>query len=239
MPYEIKLKDKKEIAEGTMEFVFEKPKEYDFQAGQFTYWNLINPSETDEEGDTRIFSIVSAPQENYLAFSTRMRDTAFKRVLKNMNVGEKIMIKEPMGDFAFHREIESPAIFLVGGIGITPVMSILRNVVETGVHHKIYLFYSNRKPEDTAYLTEIRAMSEKNKNFIFVPTMTDMESSKELWKGETSKINMDIIKKYVPDITDAHYYITGPQSLVRAMRAMLNEGKVLSANINAEEFGGY
>lgn len=222
-----------------MEFVFEKPKEYDFQAGQFTYWNLINPSETDEEGDARIFSIVSAPHENYLAFSTRMRDTAFKRVLKNMNIGEKIMVKEPMGDFALHREVERPAIFLVGGIGITPVMSILRNAVETEARHKMYLFYSNRKPEDTAYLTELRGMSEKNANFIFVPTMTDMENSKELWKGETSKINMDIVKKYVPKITDAYYYIAGPQSLVRAMRVMLNEEKVSSANINAEEFGGY
>ena len=78
--YKTKLKSRKEIAAGTMAFRFEKPERFDYKAGQFGDYTLINPSETDAEGNTRGFSLASAPFEGDLMFATRMRDTAFKRI---------------------------------------------------------------------------------------------------------------------------------------------------------------
>src|SRR3989344_5396371 len=84
--YKVVLKDKKQIAEGTMAFVFGKPKEFHFKAGQHIRMTLINPPETDSEGNSRFFSLASTPQETDLVIAMRMRDTAFKRVLERMQI---------------------------------------------------------------------------------------------------------------------------------------------------------
>jgi len=80
--YKIKLKSRTEVAAGTMAFRFDKPDGFTYKAGQFADYTLINPAETDAEGNTRGFSLASAPYEDDLMFATRMRDTAFKRDLK-------------------------------------------------------------------------------------------------------------------------------------------------------------
>ena len=77
-----KLMRREEVAEGTMAFHFEKPPGFNFKAGQSADVTLTNPPDTDAEGNTRTFSIASPPFENELVFTTRMRDTAFKRSLK-------------------------------------------------------------------------------------------------------------------------------------------------------------
>ncbi len=87
MEYTTKLKSKKVIAEGTEAFIFEKPAGFEFKSGQTIDLTLINPPETDAEGNTRTFSIASAPHEEDLMIATRMRDTAFKRVLGKMEPG--------------------------------------------------------------------------------------------------------------------------------------------------------
>lgn len=79
--FTVALKDKKEIAEGTMAFFFEMPANFSFRAGQHGEMKLINPPETDEEGNNRMFSLVNSPSEDTVIIATRMRDTAFKRML--------------------------------------------------------------------------------------------------------------------------------------------------------------
>ena len=116
---------KEEIANGTMAFHFEKPEGLDFRAGQFCDLSLIDPPETDAEGNVRGFSIVSAPFEDGVVVATRMRDTAFKRVIKNMSIGTEVEFDGPYGDFTLHKNEATPAVFLIGGIGVTPVVSMI------------------------------------------------------------------------------------------------------------------
>ena len=94
--YKVKLKAREEIAAGTMAFHFEKPEGFSYKAGQFADYTLINPPETDAEGNTRGFSLASAPYEDDLMSATRMRDTAFKRVLKTMPLGTELTLDAPM-----------------------------------------------------------------------------------------------------------------------------------------------
>ena len=82
--YASKLLNRADTAEGTMAFRFEKPPGFDFKPGQSADLTLLNPPETDSEGNIRTFSIASAPFEDQLRFATRMRDTAFKRSLKKV-----------------------------------------------------------------------------------------------------------------------------------------------------------
>src|SRR6185312_5549383 len=98
----VKLIKKEEVANETMAFHFEKPTDFIFKAGQFADFTLLNPPETDEEGNTRGFSLAHAPYEEDLMITTRMRDTAFKRVLRNLPVGTEVKLDAPYGNFVLH-----------------------------------------------------------------------------------------------------------------------------------------
>jgi ferredoxin-NADP reductase len=239
MKFTTELISKQEIAKDTMAFHFRKPDTFVFKAGQTIDAFLIDPKETDAEGNMRTFSIAAAPHEPDIMIATRMRDTAFKRVLKNAEPGFRIEVEGPIGSFMLHQKETRPAIMLVGGIGITPFFSMIKDATERKLPHNIFLFYSNRRPEDTAFLHQLQELEAKNPNFTFIPTMTDMEKSAEPWPGERGYITQEMIEKYIPDRTDAVYYAAGPQSMVAAMRKIINDMGVSDDDIRTEEFTGY
>jgi ferredoxin-NADP reductase len=237
--YKTELKRREEIADSTMAFHFEKPSGFDYKAGQFADYSLVDPSETDAEGNIRGFSLASAPYENDLMAATRMRDTAFKRVLKTMNVGTELVLDGPYGSFTLHNNSKIPAVFITGGIGITPVRSIVLQATHDNLPHKIFLFDSNRRPEDAAFLDDLMEAQKKNPNFTFVGTMTQMENSDRKWHGESTLINKEMLSKYIADLAVPIYYLCGPGPMVAAMRKILNEAGVDDDNIRTEEFSGY
>ena len=175
--YKIKLKSRTEVAAGTMAFRFDKPDGFTYKAGQFADYTLINPAETDAEGNTRGFSLASAPYEDDLMFATRMRDTAFKRDLKVMALGTELTLDAPYGSLALHNNASIPAVFLTAGIGVTPVRSILLQAIHDKISHRIFVFDSNRRPEDAAFLGELMELRKQNPDYTFIGTMTDMKES--------------------------------------------------------------
>src|SRR6202167_5821936 len=121
-----KLMRQEEVAEGTMAFHFEKPSGFSFRAGQSADVTLTAPLETDAEGNTRTFSIASPPFSNELVFTTRMRDTAFKRSLKEVKLTAKVKISPAAGTFTLHKDLAKAAVLIAGGIGITPFLSMVQ-----------------------------------------------------------------------------------------------------------------
>jgi len=162
--HNIKLIERRELADGTVGFFFEKPAGFEYKAGQFARFTLIDPPETDAEGTARTFTIASAPCEDHLMFATRMRDTAFKRIIKTMPLGAEVVCKGPYGSLTLHEDAARPAVFLTGGIGITPFRSIAVQAAQDKSPHTVYLFYSNRRPEDAAFLDELAALGTENPN---------------------------------------------------------------------------
>lgn len=234
-----KLMRREEVAEGTMAFHFEKPPGFDFKPGQYTDVTLRNPPETDAEGNTRTFSIASPPFENELVFTTRMRDTAFKRSLKKVPLGTEVKIDPAMGSFTLHRNLAKPAVFLAGGIGITPFLSIVRQADRDRLPQTLYLFYSNRRPEDAAFLETLGTLEKTNPNLRLICTMTEMSKSKKEWKGERGFINKEMLTRYLSYLQGPIYYTAGPPALVAAMRQILTASCVYEDDIRAEEFAGY
>lgn len=235
----VTLTKREEVADGTMAFHFAKPAGFLYRAGQFADFTLINPPETDAEGDTRGFSLASAPCENDLRIATRMRDTAFKRVLKVMPYGTPLKLDAPYGSFTLPTNTAIPAVFLTGGIGITPVRSMLLEATQATLSRRILLFYSNHAPEDTAFLEELRSVAAQNPQFTLVATMTEMEHARDKWTGETGYVTKSMLERYLDDLTVPIYYSSGPATLVAAMRKLLTEAGVSDDNIRTEEFVGY
>jgi ferredoxin-NADP reductase len=233
------LRRRETVAEGTMAFHFDKPEGFAFKAGQYMVVTLKNPPETDAEGNTRTFTIASAPSDTDLMITTRMRDTAFKRVLRSMALPAEVKIAGPYGAFTLHHDPDRPAVFLAGGIGITPFFSISVQAARDRLPHQLHLFHSNRRPEDAAFLEALLDLAGQNTNFHFVPTMTEMEKSKMDWKGERGFINRELLEKHLPSLQGPIYYSAGPPAMVASMRQMLTEAGANQDDIRTEEFSGY
>ncbi len=241
-----KLKSRQEVAEQTMAFRFEKPGNWTFKAGQFVDITLINPPQTDSEGNTRGFSVASAPQEDFLMITTRMRETAFKRALGTAPLDSQVKVEGPFGSLTLHNNVARPAVLLAGGIGITPFRSIVFWAAKEKLKHRIFLFYSNRRPEDAAFLGELQSLEHENPNYRCIPTMTEMEKSKRSWAGEVGPIGYELISTYLKLIPSSPlytagpiYYIAGPPAMVGDLRSMLTNSGVDDDDIRSEEFTGY
>ena len=237
--YTPKLAGREQVAEGTMAFHFEKPRGFEFRAGQAIDVTLLNPPETDAEGNTRAFSIVSPPFEDRLTVATRMRDSAFKRVLKSMPLGTAVKVDDPSGSLTLHKNSSKPAVFLAGGIGITPFLSILRQATHEKLPHQLYLFYSNRRPEDAAFLDTLNELQKTNPRFRFVPTMTEIGKSHQKWTGQTGHIDRSMLTSAIPSLQGPIYYIAGPPDMVTALRKMILAAGADEDDIRTEEFSGY
>jgi ferredoxin-NADP reductase len=222
-----------------MAFHFAKPAGFAFKAGQSVSVTLIDPPEIDEKKNSRTFSIVSAPAENELIIATRMRDTAFKRVLKTMPAHTKVHLRGPAGKLTLDEGQSRIAVFLAGGIGITPFVSVLRQAAVDGLGRKLYPFYSNRRPEDAAFLDELVELQQRNPNYRFVRTMTEMDNSARTWQGKRGFIDKNMISKFVGDVLAPIYYMAGPPAIVEAMQGMLGNAGVKSEDIRSDEFFGY
>jgi ferredoxin-NADP reductase len=168
-----------------------------------------------------------------------MRDTAFKRSLQKVPLGTDVKIDSPMGSFTLHKDSAKPAVFLAGGIGITPFVSIVRQADRDRLLHKLYLFYSNRRPEDTPFFEALQILEKSNPDFHLVCTMTKMQQSQKEWKGETGLINKEMLLRQLIQLRGPIYYVAGPPGMVLGMRKMLVGAGVDEDDIRTEEFGGY
>jgi ferredoxin-NADP reductase len=145
----------------------------------------------------------------------------------------------PSGSFNLHKNDAKPAVFLAGGIGITPFLSIVRQAAKDRQRRSLYLFYSNRRPEDSAFLDMLGKASTDDSGFHFIPTMTAMEKSRRRWTGERGVIDRGMLLRHIPELQGPIYYLAGPPAMVTAMRQMLTSAGVDEDDIRTEEFSGY
>ncbi|HXE89884.1 MAG TPA: FAD-dependent oxidoreductase [Terriglobales bacterium] len=235
----VRIKGTSEVADRTLAVRMEKPPGFSFEAGQFVELTLMDPPETDAEGNSRAFTLASAPHEAELVVATRLRDTAFKRVLKTLKAGAEVDLDGPFGSFTLHRDGSRPAVFLAGGIGITPFRSMALQATKDALSQRLFLFYSNRRPENAAFLAELQALETQNSRFTCIATMTDVQPSSQSWQGHRGRIDQALIERWVDSTTSPIYYIAGPAGMVRAMQGLLRSSGVATEDIRAEEFSGY
>ena len=235
----VRLQRREEVAHGTMAFHFDKPSGFAFKPGQAIDLILPDPALAGTDNARHAFSIVSAPHENELVVATRMRDSAFKNALSRLPLDGAAEIDGPFGSLTLHNKLARAAVFIAGGIGITPFMSMLRHAAHVGLQQQLVLVYSNRRPEDTAFLTELQRLEGENRNFRLVATMTRMQDSRQPWMGEKGMVDAGLLKRIASELPDPIYYVAGPPEMVAALRGTLEGAGVDSDDVRSEEFYGY
>jgi ferredoxin-NADP reductase len=232
------IKEKREVAKGTLFVTFDlQDEEVGFKPGQYFFVTLPDVGHQDEKGLRRHISVVTSPNEKgTLGLATRMRDSAFKRTLAELEVGSEVDVEPPRGKFMLPDDTSRPLVFVAGGIGITVFRSMLRYVAEEHLPYRVTLIYSNRDRESTAFLDELVELERVLAGFRLVLTMTADPG----WDGESRKIDAHFFEEHLEgDLNQYTYLVAGPPGMTEAMEKVLGEAGVKEENVIAEGYTGY
>lgn len=219
----LQLKRIDKLAPDIFNLTFESPKRaLRFEPGQYLEWTLPH-KHTDSRGNRRMFSIASAPTEDVVMIGIRQyaRSSSFKKALLAMQPGQKIRVARVSGGFTLPKKHDEPLLFMAGGIGITPIRSMLKYLVDTGQKRNIVLIYVATKQEDLVY----REVFDQAKAI----------GLKTLYA--TGILNAESIKKAVPDLNKRTAYISGPDAMVTNYKGILR--KLGAHGIRTDHFTGY
>ncbi|WP_458747342.1 Rieske 2Fe-2S domain-containing protein [Candidatus Nitrosocosmicus sp. T] len=219
----------------------------DYTAGQFAFFD-IGGVNNDPKGPIRHFTISSSPTEDFIMFTTRMRDSPYKKRLSILEDGTKVKVRGPEGQFVLHDDHSIPAVFLSGGIGVTPFRSMIKYATDKQLSLKIVMFDSNRDPDNILFRKEFDEWTKLNKNLKIIYTVSEDKHDENQsnvmngWKGEYGRINKAMILKYLDNslLNNSIFYICGPPGMLNAMKSLLQEElKISKEKIKVEEFTGY
>jgi len=224
-------------AENAESFYFQSESPLHFQAGQFLHYTLPL-SESDNRGSARSFTIASAPSEPLVRLTTRMGEppSSFKHALAQLVPGNVVEANGPYGQFVYHH-VDRPAVFIAGGIGITPFRAMLGDLAASPRVAGITLLYSN-STADIAFRTFLDSVAAAWPRVRVVYTVTRPDLT---WRGPTGRIDKRFIQHHVPeaDAKRAMFYVCGPTGFVQAMHGLLADMGVESSRIREEGFPGY
>jgi ferredoxin-NADP reductase len=210
---------------------FRKPEKFDYLPGQ---WVFLTLGRKDEQ-KTKPLSLSSSPTEDFLEVTKRLTGQEFSNALAALRVGDKALIKGPYGNFTFQGEYDKVCM-LSGGIGITPLRSMIRYSTDMEVKASIILLYSNSYENNIPFEDDFNDMKRRNMDLKVMITITKPGPG---WKGLTGRMNREMIERTVPDYQERIFYTSGPRPMVDAMRAMLGGMGLAETQIKQEYFTGY
>ncbi len=227
------------VASDTLACIVERPAGFVFEAGQYIDVTLAEPLYNDALGPTRSFSIASAPDEADLLILMRVRDTAFKRSISEMPLGDTLLIDGPADDLALKLDGSRPLVLLAGGVGVAPFLGALRETARRNARQEVALFYSNRLREDAAYLEELDALQQRIPGFRFIPTLTGAADATLQWTGETGRIGVPMLMRHLPSLVGSRYYLSGSPSFISGLCQEIERAGVPGGDIRIEMYTGY
>jgi ferredoxin-NADP reductase len=226
--YPVELLEKQRCGDDVLIARFARPDSYSFRAGQ--WFRLFIDTAEGEIAET--FSHCSAPGDATLEMTTRLSGSAFKNALAALEPGAVVAVSDPGGRLAIPESARRVA-FLVGGVGITPVRSLLRDALQSGrVFDDALLFYGNRDARCTPFAEEFAAMGE-----IGVRLVLCLERAPNGWEGERGFITAETVRRHVDPLDGRPFLVAGPPVMVEAMECVLDELGVGDSSRIVERFG--
>jgi ferredoxin-NADP reductase len=209
-----------------------KPYGFDFRTSQAARLYL----QTDDAEQAHPLSISSSPTRGYLEFAVRHSPTAFKRAFFALKPGDTVGIDGPYGRFFL--DTEHPAILIAGGIGITPLKSMVEYATDVQLATLMTLIYSNRVPHEVAFKDNIDAMAKRNPYLDIIYTITRPESH-HAWSYRTGRIDENSLRDVTSHKPDARFYIYGTPNMVHDTIQLLFALGIPPEHILQEQFRGY
>lgn len=209
---------------------FEKPQGFSYLAGQYVVLTLDNGSDPMKKP----FTLSSSPTEEFLEITKKLTGHPFSNDLAALKPGDRVSINGPYGDFTFLQEYKNIGM-LSGGIGITPLRSIIKYLVDKKLNTSIILLYSSRSENDIAFKEELENAQKQNPNIKIIDTITRPGPD---WKGITGRINAEMVKKFIPDYRERMFFTCGPMKMVDSMVSLLQELEIPEKQIKREIFPG-
>lgn len=210
-------------------FWFELEKPLDYIAGQFVQITLEH-EEQDGRGSRRWFTISSSPTEELLAVTVRLqnnRQSSFKQALKNLQPGDALDISDPMGDFVLPIDKDIPLTFIAGGIGITPMRSMVKYLLDKNESRDITIHY-------LVPTTENAVFSE-----IFKKYHAELHISTTEYAESKNALNYSEITSTAASEQNRLFYVSGPEKMVEVIVAQLGKHGIASHQIVTDYFHGY
>jgi ferredoxin-NADP reductase len=207
----------------------------DFEAGQFLQliFDEANPS---NKVLNKYLSFSCAPGKDYIEVTKRLSESSFSVRLRSLKAGDEVFIKAPLGSCVFRSDYRKIA-FLIGGIGITPVISIIEHIATAKIPTDAVLFYSNRSEEEIAFKEELDSWAESNSNIRVIYTVTDCPPRRK--NCIYGRIDESMLSDKLGDISERIVFIFGPPRMVEAMQGLCLKLSCSKDNIKTESFIGY
>lgn len=239
-PFFLPFVKKEQLTGDAYTFYFKRTgEERGFIPGQY-YEIKLDIKNPDERGVDRVFTISSSPTDReFMAITTRIIQSSFKMRLAQLKDGEMVQFNGPWDDLNFDEKDTSPHVFFAGGIGVTPYHSIVKYAIDKQITTPMILFASWKNRKEMVFDDFFGNANNHIENFTYVPTLTEEEFNPSEWDGELGRVNAEMIKKYVYDISGSKYYFAGPQAMVNELKQIVIDMGVSKERIIAEEFEGY
>lgn len=209
---------------------------FSFKPGQYC---LVQLATGDGGEDDRPLSIASSPtRTDSLVFATRRSDSAFKQAFFKLKTGDSVTVNGPTGRFVYDGSANQ-SVFLSGGIGITPLKSMIEYAAETHPDHRIVLLYGNRSPEEIAFRAELDAVRRDHGGITIHYVVAELKRAQDRIDGTVGKIDEALIQRHVSHLEQSKFYLCGPPGMVRNLTDLLSRLNVPTERIVLENFDGY
>jgi ferredoxin-NADP reductase len=229
--YQVRFDSGDRPAPGTGTFRFEKPDGYAFAPGQYALFTLA----TRDGDQTKPFTLDQAPADPFLEITTRLSGSAFKDELEALRPGDVVRVGGPLGRMTLPQRTAKVA-FLVGGVGITPARSIIRDAVQRGTGLEVALFYGNQDQSGIPFGDEFDGYAAAHPEILVVHVLAVPLPG---WVGETGFITAEIVRRHVDAMDGWHWVVTGPPAMIDAMKRVLTDLEIPEDRISMESFAGY
>ncbi len=212
-------------------FRLARPEGFTFVPGQF----LPVRVSVDGKPHVRCYSISSSPDvRGYLEISVRRQGLVSTMLHATLRTGSTLAINRPAGQFVYPSADDRPLALLAGGIGITPLLSMLRFALSSDPTRPVTLLYSARDRGALAFLNELRVIAERHSQVRIGITLSHDAEAQAPWRA--GHIDAAMLRQYVPHPTHTVFCLCGPTPMMAAMEQMLRAEGVPPDQIRSEHF---
>ncbi len=229
----VELDHVEDIAENIKTFWFKPERSLRHTAGQFIELRIPHDNK-DNRGDKRWFTLSSSPTEPLVSITTKLareNGSSFKQALQALDANSEITMSEAMGDFVLPKDATIELVFVAGGIGVTPMRSMIKSLHDTGEKRSVILIYAVATAKEFAFVDIF-----KTAGVTFIPVIGQPSPG---WKGETGRLDADRIISLADGHENKYIYLSGPEPMTEALYKELKGLGVIKKHLVTDYFPGY